>query len=178
MPTTYHSCSYSNNSDEEKWHQHIADGHIPINDGRGLSSAVHCICSGERGGNRAACAGLLQAANPLPMADSVSSGCPLVVYVSSLSFMWLPHGITALPNQREIWWSREWKEFAHSYKHIKEVVRSYSGRWVGYLSQYWQNRDRLRNRPIQYNIYVLLASNVTVKATFLAAQLISWYVRI
>lgn len=45
----YHSCSYSNNGDEEKWHQHIADCHISIDDGRGLSSAVHCICSGEGG---------------------------------------------------------------------------------------------------------------------------------
>lgn len=35
--------------------------------------------------------------------SSLSSGYPLVVYASSLPFMWLPHGSSVLPNQREIW---------------------------------------------------------------------------
>lgn len=48
---TYHSCCYSKDGDEEKWHQHGPDGHIPIQV-RGLSSTVHCIYSGwgRRGG--------------------------------------------------------------------------------------------------------------------------------
>lgn len=44
VQTTYHSSNYPSKGYEEKWHQHIADSHIPIYGGRGLSSTVHCKC--------------------------------------------------------------------------------------------------------------------------------------
>lgn len=40
---TYHCHNYPNNSEEEKWYQHIADCHVSIWDGRRWSGAVHCI---------------------------------------------------------------------------------------------------------------------------------------
>lgn len=114
---TYHSCSYSSNSDKKKWHQHIADCHISIYDGRRLSSTVHCIYSGNgEGGGTGGCLCTAFTSSKPPLygrhcAADLSSNYPLVVYASSLSFMWLAHGINALSNQQEICGNTGWKKW-------------------------------------------------------------------
>lgn len=54
--------------------------------------------------------GVLPASEATTHTHCAAAFSPLV-YASSLSFMWLPHGLTALPNQREIWGNAQKQEF-------------------------------------------------------------------
>lgn len=127
---TYHSCSYSNDSDEDKWYQNIAHRHIPVRCSRRWRGAVHCICWMSRFRWWALSAGALAAGSGRPLyleqtlCAAALSRSSLLVYASSPSFMWLPHGVTALTNQCKIYGKARGEIFVFSFAYKEHYGES------------------------------------------------------
>lgn len=156
---TYHSCSYSNDSDEDKWYQNIAHCYIPVRCDRRWRGAVHCICWVSRFRWWVLSAGALAAGSGPPLyleqtlcAAALSRSSPLV-YASSPSFMWLPHGVTALPNQCEIHGKTREKRFVFCFFCKQRTLRltptrtsCWNARFLATRRNVTLQRDRVRRK--------------------------------
>lgn len=76
-------------------HSRLPHSHQKCQGAEWCCCSLHMFSWGGTQGAACACA-FTSSRPPLPKADTVQR-LPLVVYASSLTFMWLPHGITALP---------------------------------------------------------------------------------